>query len=125
VNGISTGDGWIQASKAPNNDQFVAEYHAMFPAETDIPGEAAEGYSVGQVLQAAVTATQSLDNTKIADWLHANPVQTIQGPIGWDALGRPNGSYLLEQYLSGKLNVVAPADDPNKAADPVYPKPNW
>ena len=125
VNGIFTGDGWIQSSKATGNAQFVADYHAMFPKEVDIPGEAAEGYSVGQVLQAAVTATQSLDNTKIADWLHANSVQTVQGPIGWDSIGRPNGSYLLEQYQSGKLYVVAPANDPNKGADPVYPKPNW
>ncbi|MHB8459672.1 MAG: amino acid ABC transporter substrate-binding protein [Candidatus Limnocylindrales bacterium] len=125
VNGIFTGDGWIQSSKATGNAQFVADYHAMFPKEVDIPGEAAEGYSVGQVLLAAVTATQSLDNTKIADWLHANSVQTVQGPIGWDSIGRPNGSYLLEQYQSGKLYVVAPANDPNKGADPVYPKPNW
>ncbi len=125
VNGIFTGDGWIQNSKAPNNDKFVADYHTMFPKETDIPGEAAEGYSVGQVLQAAVNGTQSLDNTKIADWLHANSVQTVQGMIGWDAIGRPNGSYLLEQYLSGKLHVVAPANDPNKDADPQYPKPSW
>lgn len=125
VNGIFTGDGWIEASKATGNANFVAEYHAMFPAETQIPGEAAQGYSVGQVLQAAVTATQSLDNTKIADWLHANKVDTVQGPIGWDELGRPNGSFLLEQYSNGQLNVVAPSDDPNKAADPVYPKPNW
>ena len=125
VNGIATGDGWIQNSKAPGNDKFVADYHAMFPAETDIPGEAAEGYSVGQVLLAAVTATRSLDNTIIATWLHANSVQTVQGKIGWDAIGRPNGSYLLEQYLAGKLHVVAPANDPNKDADPQYPKPGW
>ncbi|HEY8817498.1 MAG TPA: amino acid ABC transporter substrate-binding protein [Candidatus Limnocylindrales bacterium] len=125
VNGIYTGDGWIQGTKATGNDKFVADYHAMFPKETDIPGEAAEGYSVGQVLQAAVTATQCLDNTAIADWLHANSVQTVQGPIGWDAIGRPNGSYLLEQYQSGKLHVVAPANDPNKDADPLYPKPSW
>ena len=125
VNGIFTGDGWIEASKATGNANFVAEYHAMFPKEAQIPGEAAEGYSVGQVLLAAVTGTQSLDNTKIADWLHANKVDTVQGPIGWDALGRPNGSYLLEQYASGTLNVVAPSDDPNKAADPAYPKPSW
>jgi branched-chain amino acid transport system substrate-binding protein len=125
VNGITTGDGWIQNSKEPNNDKFVAEYHAMFPTETDIPGEAAEGYSVGQVLQAAVMGTKSLDNTVIATWLHANSVQTVQGMIGWDALGRPNGSYLLEQYIDGKLHVVAPATDPNKDADPVFPKPNW
>ncbi len=125
VNGIYTGDGWIQGTKATGNDKFVADYHTMFPKEIDIPGEAAEGYSVGQVLQAAVTATQCLDNTAIADWLHANSVQTVQGPIGWDAIGRPNGSYLLEQYQDGKLHVVAPANDPNKDADPQYPKPSW
>jgi branched-chain amino acid transport system substrate-binding protein len=125
VNGIYTGDGWIAASKATGNAAFVAAYHAMFPKETDIPGEAAEGYSVGQVLLAAVTGTQSLDNTKIADWLHANTVQTVQGPIGWDALGRPNGSFLLEQYQASQLHVVAPANDPNKDADPTYPKPSW
>jgi len=125
VNGIFTGDGWIEASKATGNASFVTEYHALFPNEKEIPGEAAEGYSVGQVLLAAVTGAQSLDNTKIADWLHANKVQTVQGPIGWDGLGRPNGSFLLEQYQSAKLHVVAPADDPNKDADPAYPKPNW
>jgi ABC-type branched-subunit amino acid transport system substrate-binding protein len=125
VNGIFTGDGWIASSKAPGNDKFISEYKALFPDVTDIGTEGAEGYSVGQVLQAAVEATQSLDNTKIADWLHANAVQTVQGMIGWDDLGRPNGSFLLEQYQSGTLHVVAPANDPNKDADPQYPKPNW
>jgi branched-chain amino acid transport system substrate-binding protein len=125
VDGTMTGDSWIQGSKAPGNVQFVADYLKMFPKETDIPGEAAEGYSVGQVLQAAVLGTQSLDNTKIADWLHANSVQTVQGVIGWDTIGRPNGSFILEQYQGGQIHVVAPANDPNKSADPVYPKPNW
>jgi branched-chain amino acid transport system substrate-binding protein len=97
----------------------------MFPKETDIAGESAEGYSVGEVLQAAVEATKSLDNTKLADWLHANSVQTVQGIIGWDSIGRPNGSFNLEQYQSGGIHVVAPSNDPNKDADPVYPKPNW
>jgi branched-chain amino acid transport system substrate-binding protein len=125
VEGIFSGDGWIQTSKAPGNDKFVTEYHAMFPKETDIGTESAEGYSVGQVLQAAVTATNCLDNKTIIDWLHANKVQTIQGVIGWDSVGRPNGSYLLEQYQGGNLVVVAPANDPNKTADPQYPKPTW
>ena len=111
---IFTGDGWVQTSKAPGNDKFVAEYTAMFPTETAIGTEGAEGYSVGQVLQAAVTATQSLDNTKIADWLHANPVQTVQGLIGWDSIGRPNGSYMLEQYQGGKIVVVASGQRPEQ-----------
>jgi branched-chain amino acid transport system substrate-binding protein len=126
VSGIMTGDGWVQSSKEPGNPQFVADYLKMFP-NTDnlVPGEAAEGYSVGQVMAAAVKATQSVDNTKIADWLHAHKVSTVQGEIGWDELGRPQGSYLLEQWQSGILHVVAPQGDPNKDADPVYPKPNW
>jgi hypothetical protein len=51
--------------------------------------------------------------------------QTIQGIIGWDSVGRPNGSYILEQYQGSTIKVVAPANDPNKSADPVYPTPNW
>lgn len=125
VNGIFTGDGWVQTSKAPGNDKFVAEFQAMFPKVTDIGTESAEGYSVGEVLQAAVLGTQSIDNAKIIAWLHANKVQTIQGLIGWDSIGRPTGSFLLEQYQNDQLLVVAPANDPNKNGDPVYPKPNW
>jgi branched-chain amino acid transport system substrate-binding protein len=125
VNGIFTGDGWVQTTKAPGNDKFVAEFHAMFPKVTDIGTESAEGYSVGEVLEAAVLGTQSIDNTKIIAWLHANKVQTVQGLIGWDSIGRPNGSFLLEQYQNDQLLVVGPANDPNKNGDPVYPKPNW
>jgi hypothetical protein len=72
-----------------------------------------------------VLGTQSIDNAKIIAWLHANKVQTIQGLIGWDSIGRPKGSFLLEQYQNDQLLVVAPADDPNKNGDPVYPKPSW
>src|SRR2546425_1738215 len=49
VNGIATGDGWIQNSKEPGNAQFVSDYLAMFPKEKEIPGEAAEGYSAAEV----------------------------------------------------------------------------
>jgi branched-chain amino acid transport system substrate-binding protein len=126
VSGIMTGDGWVQTSKEPANPKFVADYLKMFP-NTDnlVPGEAAEGYSVGQVIAAAVKATQSVDNTQIANWLHGHKVSTVQGEIGWDALGRPQGSYLLEQWQGGLVHVVAPKGDPNKDADPVYPKPDW
>lgn len=125
VNGIMTGGAWTQASKTPGSAKFVADYLKLFPKEKDIPEEAAEGYSAGQVLQAAVEATQSLDNTKIAEWLHANAVQTVQGKIGWDAVGRPNGSFLLVEYQNGTAKVVAPKGDPNKDGEPTYPKPKW
>jgi branched-chain amino acid transport system substrate-binding protein len=126
VDGIMTGDGWVQTSKEPGNAKFVADYLKMFPNKDNlVPTEAAEGYSVGQVTEAAIKATKSIDNTQIANWLHAHKVSTVQGEIGWDELGRPNGSYLLEQWQNGTIHVVAPKGDPNKDADPVYPKPNW
>ena len=126
VSGIMTGDGWVQSSKEPGNAKFVADFLKLFPNKDNlVPGEAAEGYSVGQVMAAAVKATQSVDNTKIANWLHAHKVSTVQGEIGWDELGRPQGSYLLEQWQNGIVHVVAPKADPNKDADPVYPKPDW
>jgi branched-chain amino acid transport system substrate-binding protein len=77
------------------------------------------------VTTAAVLATKTLDNTKLADWLHANKVQTVQRLIGWDDLGRPSGSFFLVQRQAGKIHVVAPSGDPNKNAKPQFPKPSW
>jgi branched-chain amino acid transport system substrate-binding protein len=59
------------------------------------------------------------------DWLHANKVQTVQGMIGWDAAGRPQGTFTLLQWQKGKFVAVWPKNDPSKTADPIYPKPNW
>jgi branched-chain amino acid transport system substrate-binding protein len=125
VNGIFAPAGWVQYSQATGNPKFVADYLAMFPDTKDIATESAEGYSAAQVVQAAVEATKSLDNTKIAEWLHANKVPTVQGVIGWDEFGRPSGKFLLQQYQGGTMIVVGPDGDVNKTADPIYPKPTW
>ena len=44
-------------------------------------------YAAGQLLSTAVTATGSLDQAKVAQWLHANPVNTVVGKIAFNALG--------------------------------------
>src|SRR5207245_2004036 len=122
--GIFNSTGWVQESKEATNDKFVQEYLEMFPnADNEVPSEAAEGYSVGQVLEAAVKGTQSIDNAKLADWMHANKVQTVQGMIGWDADGRPTGKYTLMQWQKSKFHAVGPKDSPSKDADPEFPKP--
>ncbi|MBV8713719.1 MAG: amino acid ABC transporter substrate-binding protein [Chloroflexi bacterium] len=124
--GIFNAAGWVQDAKTPGNGKFVQEYLEMFANKDNlVPPEAAEGYSAAQVLEAAVRGTNSLDNAKMADWLHGNKVQTVQGMIGWDAAGRPQGTFTLLQWQKGKFVAVWPKDDPSKSADPVYPKPNW
>ena len=46
--------------------------------------QAAASFSAWQVLEAAVTATKSLDDKVIAQWLKKNRVDTIQGKLRFD-----------------------------------------
>jgi branched-chain amino acid transport system substrate-binding protein len=44
-------------------------------------------YAAGQLISSAVKATGSLDQAEVSKWLHANPVDTVVGKIGFDELG--------------------------------------
>ena len=71
--------------------------------------DAANSYTAGQVLAAAVKAVGSLDQSALAAWLHGNTVSTIVGPLKWDKSGDPEGTLLLSQWQHGTLQVVAPS----------------
>jgi branched-chain amino acid transport system substrate-binding protein len=114
---------WHQDAKTPRNEEFVAGYKAAYQ-NADPAEDAADAYAAAEVLQSAVTAVGSVDQTKIRDWLHANTVQTILGPLSWKATGEPNGNFLLAQWQSGKAQVVAPADAATSQTV-VNPKPDW
>ena len=106
----------------PGTKEFVAGYQAKYGA---VPSEdAANSYTTGQVLAAAVQAVGKIDQTALADWLHANTVETIVGPLSWDETGRPQGEMLLAQIQDGEFAVVAPASA--ATTDRVlYDKPAW
>jgi branched-chain amino acid transport system substrate-binding protein len=98
---------WNEKAKTPNNDQFVADYKKKY--DNAIPAEdAADAYATAQVLQAAAEATKGVDQTKMAEWLHSHTVQTILGPLKWDATGAPQSQFLLGQWQSGTPEIVAP-----------------
>ena len=79
---------WNEKATTPNNEEFVAEYAKRF--DGGIPAEdAADAYAAAQVVQAAVEAVGEIDQDKLADWLHANEVETILGPLAWDETGAP------------------------------------
>ena len=64
---------------------YIAKYGGT---ASDINADVAEGYSVGEVLAAAVTATKSVDNSKIISYLHSGvTLQTVQGPAKFDSVG--------------------------------------
>jgi branched-chain amino acid transport system substrate-binding protein len=120
--GIFTPIAYSAEAEFPGNSEFVAGYKAKY--KTSPSEDAANSYTAGQVLAAAVEAVGKLDQTAIAGWLHKNTVDTIVGPLSWDEAGRPQGELLLGQYQGGQLRVVAPA----KAAtvkQAVVTKPAW
>jgi branched-chain amino acid transport system substrate-binding protein len=56
-----------------------------------------------------VEGTKSLDQDKIRVWLHANTVETVQGPFKVDANGLSQGfSQSLVQIQDGHLKLVTP-----------------
>src|SRR3954453_21121978 len=114
---------WDQNAKTPKNTDFVSGYKAAY-ANADPAEDAADAYAAAEVLQTAVTSVGSLDQAKIRDWLHANALQTILGPLSWKATGEPIGQFLLAQWQSGKAQVVAPSSAATSQTV-VNPKPDW
>jgi branched-chain amino acid transport system substrate-binding protein len=100
---------WDQNAKTPGNDQFVAEYKKRNNGDTP-PEDAADAYAAAQVLQAAAKAVGSLDQSKMATWLHGHTVKTILGPLNWDETGAPTSEFLLAQWQHGQVEIVAPKD---------------
>lgn len=120
--GVFTAVGWSPTAAYPGNAEFVKAYTAQFghaPAE-----DAANSYTAGQALAAAVTAVGNLDQDALAAWLHANTVPTIVGALKWDRTGVPQGSLLLAQWQDGVLQTVAPSAAATTATV-VNPKPDW
>lgn len=120
--GIFTTAAWHPDAKNPGNVDFVSAYRTQFGE--DPTEDAASSYTAAQVLQAAVEAVGKIDQNAIADWLHANAVPTISGPLAWDERGVPKASMLLVQWQKGQLEVVAPADAVT-STQIVRPKPGW
>ncbi|GAA4987700.1 branched-chain amino acid transport system substrate-binding protein [Nonomuraea thailandensis] len=113
---------WNEKASTPLNAEFVAAYrkaHDAAPAE-----DAADAFAAAQVLQAAVEAVGAVDQDKIRDWLHANTVQTLLGPLSWKDNGEPEGSFLLAQWQGGKVEVVGPPELATTRTV-VNPKPGW
>lgn len=120
--GVLTALAYSPDAPTPGNAAFVSAYKAKY---STVPSDdAANSYTAGQVLAAAVTAVGRLDQSAIADWLHKNTVSTIVGPLSWDAAGKPKGSLLLAQWQNGKLQIVAPAAEAT-SKQIEWAKPGW
>ncbi|MEJ3656371.1 amino acid ABC transporter substrate-binding protein [Actinomycetes bacterium KLBMP 9759] len=123
--GILSPTGWTAEAKFPSNVEFVKLYTAQFgsaPSEDE-----ANAYTTGEVVAAAVNAVGCAEQgdcqKRLIDWLRTNTVDTVVGPLSWDAQGRPKSAHLIQQYVDGKIRIVLPAE--SKEADFTFPKAAW
>ena len=124
--GIMVPAGWTSGAQAYGNPTFVAEYISKYGGSAaDISADSAEAYSVGQVVDQAATKANSIDNQKLIDTLHTGTYQTVQGPMAFDAVGKPTGGVgvFVEQWQGGKAIFVYPTTV--ATAQPEYPKHDW
>lgn len=96
------------------NQDFIRDYKAEFNEEPD--EDMAQAFTVCQAMANAVHHTDSLDNTKLRDWLADrttdDPVKTIQGGYQFDDKGlTKDRDVLLLQWQAGELKQVFPTGE--------------
>jgi branched-chain amino acid transport system substrate-binding protein len=140
LNGVVNYESWLPARtmQFPGVMEFLSKYQARAAAEgTDPLGYNMPpwGYADLQVLEAAIRATGSIDDAKLAAYLHANAVHTIVGDIAFGPEGEWTVSRMLQvQYRNIHGNGLAQFTDMAnqviltpaqfKTGDVIYPMAN-
>jgi len=107
-------------NQTPGAAAFASEYRrkaqAAGLAYAEPDGQAGEAFAAWQVLTAAVVATASLDDAKIAAWLHANPVDTILGRLSFAGSGNyGEDMQRLKQLRNGRWRIIWPGNESTPA----------
>ena len=114
------------------NSPAIAEFVKVFNERaakaglsyTKVEQQAAIAYTAWQVLEAAVTATKSLDDKAMAKWLKATRVDTIIGKQRFDGSNNfGDDLYRLRQIQGDRWLVVWPKEWAAPGARLVYPAP--
>lgn len=124
ANGVMAAVGWSADAEIPTNAEFVEAYRELH--EGDPAEDAANAYTVGQIVQTAVEEVGSVDDqAALRDHIRESTFETIVGEIEFDEAGRPQGAYMILQWQDNEIEIVLPADTPAKTSDPEFPKSEW
>jgi branched-chain amino acid transport system substrate-binding protein len=122
--GMFVPNGWYPQANNFQNAQMVQAYLAQYGGSaTDINADVAEAYSVGQVLEQAITKIHSINNAALITELHNDVFNTVQGPAQFPSnLFGVNSQALayLFQWQTGSFIPVYPSSV--AAQNPEFPK---
>src|SRR4030081_394791 len=109
LNGITNYNSYVPGMKYPGIEDFLQRYSKRAAeAKVDPLGFYLPpfNYAIGQILEQAVSDAKTLDQKKLAAWLHANEVKTIVGPIRWDK----NGEWAKPRVVQAQFRGVVDKD---------------
>jgi len=106
LNGFTNYDFWLPVPKMhfEGVDAFMKRYQARAAAEGVDPlgyYMAPQAYAQFQVLEQAITATKSLDDGKLADYIRANTFKTVLGDVKFGAKGEWAQPRVLQVQFHG------------------------
>jgi branched-chain amino acid transport system substrate-binding protein len=126
--GMMVPNGWYPGYANPASQAMVNEYVAKYGGSpSDVNADVAEAYSVGQVMDEAVTSTGGTDNAKIITYLHSGvTINTVQGPVKFDALGQNSSAaaFTFQWQTGSTFKQVLPVASAGSVPI-INPKPNW
>src|SRR5215467_7179650 len=116
VNGIVINESFLPALDFPGTAEMMRKYQAKAPGLGIDPlgyGFAPFAYAVGQLVAKAVEETKSLDDDKLAEYLHDHTVDTVMGPLAFGADGEwAKSRMLFTQFQNIKGNDLGQFKDP-------------
>jgi branched-chain amino acid transport system substrate-binding protein len=125
--GVMVPNGWYGGLANPLSRSMVKAYLKKYKGTASgINADVAEGYSVGEVAQQAITAIKSLDNKKLIAYLHSGKTfASVQGPVKFNSLGENTAIKAFTfQWQKGKYVQVLPKGA-KQSKKPEYPKKPW
>jgi branched-chain amino acid transport system substrate-binding protein len=119
--GVFLMPGWNPAVNFPGSAEMVAAYKEMF----DAPAVALTGpsYACVQILADAISRAGVVERDAIRDAIAATDMDTVIGPVTFEADGTGNVVDIVNQWQGGKQMLVWPLDQAN--AEIIYPLLPW
>ena len=120
-NDIAFFPGWHNSEKFAGVSELNDKSQKDFGRPADVL--VGPAYACVQILAAGIEKAGTLDREKIRDAMAASNLDTVIGPVTFNADGTGNVLNPLVQWIDGKMQLVWPTDQ--KSADLVYPAPEF
>jgi branched-chain amino acid transport system substrate-binding protein len=106
LNGVVNYNSYVPGLKYPGIDDFLKRYaKKAAEAKVDPLGFYLPpfNYAMGQMIEQAVNGTKSLDQKKLAEYLHTHEMQTIVGPVKYG----PDGEWANPRVVQAQFRGIA------------------